>query len=494
MIKKCSKKFLAIILAFLFVLSMTSSVFATNDLVLNTTENDIAVMNNTITNDSSVIAGTSLEVVEDNVCNIDIGGIGRFEKKITDFNASEKSVTLTLSVTNTKQAQEIQKDAEIFLVIDNSSSMTESYVGENTRKQAVINSATSLADKLFNSNPNTKIGVVSFSSLDSIKGETEGTIDDAKLQSKLSNSKEEVSAAIQGLSEEEVGPRTNIEAGLQIAQDNFSNAEDVNRFVILLTDGVPNNATDGTFGTYSGTVATRTKSKLEELENSNIKVIAAMINLNGEEVEPSTEKTYAALAEEIFGTVEAPTTGKYYYIPDSEIEDTIVNDIFDSLVTSIDNTLKNITITDYFPQEIIDNFDFSYVATPNIGTVSQTVNTENNSITWNIELLSEGETATLSYKLKLKDDYDKNIIDKILPTNEKVDITAENNGNTITETSDISPTVRVRYQNNIVDNTVAGKPIPQTGDNSNIWFVSIVGILLFIVIGRIVYVKKYSNK
>ena len=492
MLKKCTKRFLAMIIAFLFIITMTPNVFATNDLVLNTPGNTNTALNDT--NSGSVIGNTTLEVVEDNVCNIPIGDLGSFEKKITDFDANEKSVTLTLSVTNLKDIEETQKDAEIFLVVDNSSSMTEDYVGEETRKQAVIDSANSLVDKLFESNPNTQIGVVGFSSKDSAKGETEGTIEDASLESTLSSSVDEVKTAISNLSNLEVGPRTNIEAGLTLAQDNFSSKENVNKYVLLLTDGVPNNDTNGTFGKYSGTVATRTKSKLEELENSDIKVIAAMINLNGEDVEPTTERTYAELAQEIFGTEENSTTSKYFYIPDSEIEDTIVNDIFNSLVTKVDNTLSNITITDYFPQEIIDNFNFEYVASPNIGTVSQSINTENNSITWNIELLSEGETATLSYKLTLKDDYDKNIIDQILKTNTKVDITADNNGETLTETSDVSPTIRVRYQNNIVDNTVAVKPIPQTGDSSSLWFIAIVMFLVLIVIGRIIYLKKYSNK
>ena len=278
---------------------------------------------------------------------------------------------------------------------------------------------------------------------------------------------------------------------------------------------MPNNATDGTFATYSGVVASRTKSKIEEIQNSGIEIIAAMINLNSERVEPTTQRTYRALAEEIFGTEENPTTSKYFYISDADIQDTIVNDIFSNLVVVTDNTLRNIVIKDYFPQEIIDNFDFEYVASPNIGTVSEKVDTTDNSITWNIELLSEGETATLSYKLKLKEDYNKEIIDKILPTNEKVDITAENNDKDFSETSDVSPTVRVEYEEpvidepnivvneitppdnevviNKVDNTVANTILPQTGENSVELFVAIFSIIAIIVICRIIYLRKYSD-
>lgn len=484
MMKISLKKFLLAFLSFVFVFSITTNVLATGDISINATTNEITNTENS----SSIWANTSLEVVENNICNIDIGGIGRFEKQITDFNATEKSVTLTLTVTNTKEIEESYQDVEIFFVIDNSSSMTSDYVGDITRKQAVINSANSLVEKLYDSNPNVEIGVVGFSSLDSSSGETEGTINDATLRLGLTNSEEEVKNAITNLSELEVGPRTNIEAGLTIAQDNFSEEENKDRYIVILTDGVPNNAMDGTFGTYSGTVATRTKAKLEEIENSGTEIIAAMINLDSETIEPTTQKTYRELAEEIFGTEEKPTTSEYFYIPDDEIEDTIINDIFDSLVITIDNTLRNITITDYFPQEIIDNFNFEYVASPNIGIVSQEVDTSNNSITWNIELLSEGEVATLSYKLTLKEDYDEEIIDEILPTNTNVDITAENNGNDIDVSSDVSPTVRVNYEE-VVDNTVANTIIPQTGDNSSMWFIVIVTLLVIAVIARIKFVK-----
>lgn len=438
---------------------------------------------------------TTLEVVEDNVCTIQVEDLAKFEKKITKFNAEEKSVTLTLSLTNLKSQEESLNNAEIFLVIDNSSSMTSANIDGLNRKEAVINAAGTLVDKLFDANPTFKIGVVGFSSLDTSKGETEGTIDDAKLMSSLSNSKEDVQSAITSLSDLETGPRTNIEAGLTIAEENFSDEENINRYVILLTDGVPNNDINGTFGSYSGEVATRTKSKIDSMQLSGIEIIGAMINLDGETVEPTTGRTYRDLAEEVFGTVENPTTSKYYYITDPEIEDTIVNDIYDDLVVTVDNTLKDITITDYFPQEIIDNFNFEYTASPNIGKVSQSVNKENNSITWNIELLSEGETATLSYKLTLKDDYSKEIVDQILKTNTNVDITANHNGEPVEESSDVSPTIRVKETiAPVVDNTVANTVIPQTGSASGLGFTIVVSILAIIIITRIVYLRKNSDK
>lgn len=510
---KISKKILFVFIALIYILCITTNSYAT----------DITPDGSGNTNDSTITEGTtSLEIVENNICTIDIKDLAKFEKKITSFNETEKSVTLTLSLTNLKTVEEKNMDVEIFLVIDNSASMTTAYVGDKSRKQAVLDSSNSLVDKIYAQNSKVKVGVVGFSSLDTTAGETEGTINDATLISELSNNPSDTKNAITYLSNYEVGPRTNIDAGVTIARDNFSSEENVKRYIILLTDGVPNNDTNGHYLDYSDTVLLGTKSKLEEIEASGISIISAMINLN-DTTEPTTGHTYRELAETVFGTEENPTTSTYFYIDDTEIEDTIINDIFDSLVITADNTLRNITITDYFPQEIIDNFNFEYVASPNIGEVSQTINQENNSITWIIELLSEGETATLSYKLTLKDDYNKDIVDVILKTNDHVDITGEDSDGPVEETSDVSPTVVVKYEEPIIepepepnpdpdpvpepepepdpiipepeepDNTISPNPIPQTGDILFVGFIALIFILAIISITRYFHIRKISR-
>ncbi len=456
-------------------------------------------------------ATTTFELVEDKSCHIDLDDSGTVDKKLTSFDATTRSATLTLTVKNTKQVSVSQKAVEVFLVVDNSSSMSDS-VGDITRKQAVINSANLLIDKLFSVNPHAKVGVVSFSSLDTTKGEVEGTINDAKLTLALSDSKDEVSSAISSIETHEAGIRTNIDAGITIASQNYSKEENINRYLVLLTDGVPNNDTQGNFQTYVGNVATNTKSKLQEIEASGITVIGSMIGLDSDRVEPQSKKTYRALAEEIFGTVDNPTISSYYYIPDNEIQSTIADKIYSDLITIEENNLKNIVVKDYFPQEIIDNFNFEYVASPNIGNVSQEIDKTDNSITWRIELLKAGEVATLSYKLTLKPDYNKEIVDKIIPTNSKVDASAEtDDGTKIEKTSDDSPTVRVLYtvpptpapepeptpapETPKKDKTVAPKQIPQTGQSSLIIvFIVVFVITSFITSIGVIYFKKNKIK
>lgn len=439
----------------------------------------IAILSLIITTNSYAASNVNatLKLVEDNVCKINLDNKATLEKKVIKFDEKNKAVTIGLTVTNTMQNEKTEKPAEIFLVIDNSSSMIKNKIGNVTRKAKIIESANTLVDKLFKANSKAKVGIVSFSSLDSLKGETEGTINDAKLELKLNSSKSDVKAAISSIASKACGPRTNIEAALEVASNNYSSTSNTSRYIVLLTDGVPDNALNGEFGTYIGQVGSRTKAKLKAVEKSGIKIFATMVGLNSQRVETQSNKTYKALAEEVFGTVENPTTSKYYYVTDAEVENTIINTIYSDLVEVKENTLTDIVIKDYFPKEIIDNFNFAHVTKPNIGDVSAKVNTKDNSITWKIKSLKAGETAKLSYKLTLKDNFDKAIINKVLPTNKKLDFSANDKGKTISKNSDVSPKVKVIVP---TDKTVAKKPIPQTGQSSilSIVIITISGIAI----------------
>lgn len=192
--------------------------------------------------------------------------------------------------------------------------------------------------------------------------------------------------------------------------------------MIVLTDGVPNISLEHNKPYYSDDVITTTKASLQAIEKQNIKLFTMLTGIDDESYVPSgTTKNFGQIINEIFGTPEKPTAGTFYYVTDDKIEETI-NTIYDSLLP-ISQSYKDITIVDYFPKEIIDNFEFAYLSEANIGNISATVDKTNNSITWTIPELASGQTATVQYKLKLKENFSPNIVDKILDTNEKVDIT-----------------------------------------------------------------------
>ena len=380
----------------------------------------------------------TMTVVEEPVCTIELGENSSFEKRLIEKNLNNKEVTLQLQVTNNEIAS--QQSGEIMLVIDNSDSMNDIVEGTTTRKDVVIEAANTLVNAILEQNSNIQIGVVSFSTNEDVS--LEGTIQDASLVSDLSSDAQALTSSISSI--QASGPRTDLDAGLTLASQYFTE-ENNDKYVIILTDGVPNVAIDYDKVYYSDDVINKTRESLLSLGNSGYNVFTMLTGISNEDDIPATleDKTYGQIIEEIFGTEENPTIGNFYYVSDDEIIETVTNDIYLNLIP-VEQVLNNITITDYFPQEIIDNFEFAYVSEANIGTISAEVDPETNSITWTIPELRYGETAVVQYTLKLKQDFDSSIVGQILDTNERVDITyTDLNGEEQNETSDITPKLRL---------------------------------------------------
>lgn len=380
----------------------------------------------------------TMNVVEEPVCTINFTENSGFEKKLISKDLNNKEVTIQLQVTNSEVAN--KPTGEIMLVLDNSNSMTTAVSESQTRKDLIFDSAKTLVSNLLKDNADLKIGIVSFSTNTDIS--KEGTIEDANLVSTLSNNVSTLTNAISNIQAD--GYRTNLEAGLSLANGQFTKTDN-NKYMIVLTDGVPNVAIDYDKIYYSDDVISKTKTQLKQLEESNINVITMLTGITKqEETEiPNDTKSKGEIITEIFGTAENPTVGQFYYVTDDQVETTIINDIYNSLIPE-SKTLKDIQIVDYFPEEIINNFDFAYVSEANIGNISTTVDKTNNSITWTIPELASGETAIVQYKLKLKENFDSSIVDKILDTNEKVDIIYTDFDNKEQEkTSDVTPKLKL---------------------------------------------------
>ena len=209
----------------------------------------------------------TMEVVEEPVCTIDFGENSHFEKKLISKNLNNKEVTLQLQVVNDEKA--IKPTGEIMLVLDNSRSMLDPAEGtETAREELVINSAKTLVSKLLEDNTQLKIGVVSFSTnTDSAK---EGTIEDAQFVSDLTNDVNSLTTAISSI--EYTGPRTDLESGITLAKQYFTE-EDNNKYMIVLTDGVPNVAINYTGGYFSDDVITKTNTALKSVQEDNISAL-----------------------------------------------------------------------------------------------------------------------------------------------------------------------------------------------------------------------------
>ena len=297
---------------------MKKSIFITLFLVLILIANISLASYDTVT----------MSVVEEPVCTIQIGNSSKFEKKLVKKDLNNKEVTLQLQVTNEEAS--IQPTGEIMLVIDNSKSMEDIVEGTTTREDLVIESAKTLVNTMLDGNDHLKVGVVSFSTNSDVS--KEGTIEDASLVSDLSSDPNALVSAISSI--EYTGPRTNLESGLNLAGQYFT-SENNNKYVIVLTDGVPNVALnyDGVY--YSDDAINKTATQLQTLANSGYTVITMLTGISNADSVPATrtdDKTYGDIIQEIFGTEESPSVGKFYYVQDSEIEKTITQDIYNDLL------------------------------------------------------------------------------------------------------------------------------------------------------------------
>jgi Mg-chelatase subunit ChlD len=460
---------------------------------------------------STVFAGTqvsknnaTMKLVEDNVCDISFGKYGTFEKKMTNIDVNNKTIDISLTAKNnatapksTTHTETALKNADIVFLIDNSNSMTANKAGEVTRKQAVLNATNDLIDKIFEKGDNIKIGVVKYatSKTATVGSENDATIVTPSFVSTADTAKDAIKK-VQDDTNVKDYPTTDIEAGLTVANKLLNTETDsyINKIIVLLTDGIPNYALNvgpvangqGFESCYDEKVFTPTKNKLVELNDAGVNVMSVLINMSNDEIQMSTmdpKPTYKEVATDIFGTQMNPTAGPIYYVSDSDIADTITNSIFSSLteereVTDTDGeeySLTDIVIKDYFPDYIINNFDFAYLTKPEKGEVSAEVDKQDNSITWTISKLDYGETATFTYRLKLKDSFDGDIIAKNLKTNKNVTINYKENG------KDGEPKENDKCPVVILD-VLPSNPIPKTGTNTFvIATLAISGVVIAIV-------------
>lgn len=443
---------------FLIIMMMTTSVFAT-----------------------AKSADVKMEVVEDNVCTIKLNEKANLEKKLVEYDLDKHQVTLQLKVNNAAEAK--IPSGEMMLVIDSSNSMDQKVDDNTTRKELVLNSANKLVESLLKANPTTlKIGVVTFST-SSQKDENGnliiGTEADAQKVCDFTNNVQTLKSKISAI--EGTGQYTNLDSGLKLAKSQYT-SEDNNKYMIVLTDGLPNIAIGyNDLTSYKGLtdVITATKATLKSLDN--VDVMTMLTGIDTEDatfrMEGENKYTYGQVIQEVFGTESKPTVGKFYKINDNQIEKTITETIYRELLP-VENALTDIVVKDYFPEYIVNNFEMTYVEGIDTSNVSAKIDTETNSITWNLAKLGANQSAMIQYRLTLKDEFDEKIIGEILDTNDSVEVTYKDfDGSTKTEKSDVTPKIKLTKIEVPVDNTVAPEPIPKAGSP-----MVIVGMILVVAV------------
>ena len=487
------KKIAKVISLILAIMVFTSTVFATQNQggIVERREEKVDANSSNVKQEKSEMVNkdkTTMKLVEDNKGHIDFGKYGKFDKYMSNIDTEKKTIDITLKVSNNQDVKVEHEDGdigEVVLLMDGSNSMKANKVDElggKTRAEVVYDAATKLVDSLFERNPKIKVGVVEFATTTNPKEEGQGK-DAKQITTGLETDKSKIKSAIDTIRTDKMGPRTNIQEGLQQADKllDTSTEKKTKKAIVILTDAIPNTASGVSFDTYSDKSAVPTRQELERVKEKGTKVISMLINMKDEPIAISQEDpkpTYKKKAEQIFGTTTNPVAGPVYYVEDSGITKTVTEEILKdiaperTIITSY--TLTNIVIKDYFPENIVKNFDYLEMVKASKGTATSTIDKNDNSITWTIPELKPNEEATLTYKLKLKDNIEKSIIGINLPTNKKVTINYEENGKKQEpkETTK-SPIVAL--------DMVPDKPLPQTGSYT-LYTVSIM-IVLALAIG-----------
>lgn len=379
---------------------------------------------------------------------------GYISKKVIDTNEETGEITIELKLSNTSEDEQKRSKTEVIFVVDNSSSMSTATNSGMTRKKMISNAIKTLTEQIYAQNSSVYMGLVKFST-------TASTI------SKLTNDKQTIINGISTYENSGVEGETNISLGLTIANDSFS-SDCKNKIIILLTDGTPSNDRNGT----------NTKNTLTNVAKSGTYVISMITGIK------------SSIITNIFGTPEEPTTGKLYNIEDTSIDTIISQDIYKDIIQKTQASITDINIVDYFPKDIIENCDFSYISKPNIGTISDSININDKNIVWHIDLLKGGEEDVVQYKIKIKDKDNSNLINKVTPTNEKVILTYKDfNSEEHEVILDSSPKIKMLKNEQVVqDNTVKDSSLPATGNSFEI----IIAIIATVVISYILW--KSSKK
>ena len=440
---------------------------------------------------------------------------GFFDNKITSFDSNLGTVNLELSLNNSSSNQDQEaghyENTEIFIILPE--------VNSNETKTTYANYIETFANKVFEANSNTKIGIVGMNgtindndenniATDNDESTIPGSMDDAEIITMPTTNVTDLVNGITNMNPENWKYHYNLEVAIRIAKNNFS--DDVNRILISLYDNVPGIVIGETarvnYGGIFGTTAeeavrnhltkivNQTKTEILSLADEDISFILlrpddtsfdqTWVNENtGEIILELDGKPYV---DDLYGSIDNPTYGKMYSLNNDNLEQIVTDYIYNDVMGEIGTAISDVSIEFTFSQDILDNFDIT------IGNSSD-MNIDNLAtdgiMVWNVGSLEANESATLNYSLQMKDMNNTSLLDKTIPIAEQVVLTYnDSSAQEHTVTSTDSPSVRLvrdevieipdpgnnnvnNNNNTLIDNTVAPGTIPQTGINPIIFVI-----------------------
>lgn len=451
---------------------------------------------------------------------------GFLDNKITSFDSNLGTVNLELSLNNSSSNQDQEADhyenTEIFIILPE--------VNSNETKTTYANYIETFANKVFEANSNTKIGIVGMNgtindsdenniATDNDESTIPGSMDDAEIITMPTTNVTDLVNGITNMNPENWKYHYNLEVAIRIAKNNFS--DDVNRILISLYDNVPGIVIGETarvnYGGIFGTTAeeavrnhltkivNQTKTEILSLADEDISFILlrpddtsfdqTWTNTNtGEIILELDGKPYV---DDLYGSIDNPTYGKMYSLNNDNLEQIVTDYIYNDVMGEIGTAISQVSIEFTFSQDILDNFDITIGNSSDINIDNLTTD---GIMVWNVGSLEANKSATLNYSLQMKDMNNSSLLDKTIPIAEQVVLTYnDSSAQRHTVTSTDSPSVRlvrdevieipdpgnnnVNNNNNTpIDNTVAPGTIPQTGINPIIFVIIALSVIVMIVL------------
>lgn len=363
---------------------------------------------------------------------------GTLYNTITNINSNDDEATIQLKLENKKEQEEGEKpryqNTEVYIMVPT--------LNQNSIEK-LKNYIETLCTKIFEENKNVKIGIIGITQ--PTDPEQKGSLEDAQVTVKATNELTQILEGLESLKIFDTNPRygVNLEAGIKVAIQSFS--ENVNKILVNMYDNVPiiaqgieNRVTyGGIFGLpreeairqHNEKVVNQTKDAMLELSNYNIDFILLRPGDTSYDQNWTNEDGDVFVFDgsefviKLYGTKENPTYGKMYSLEDSDMETIVTEYFYNDIMEIVHPDMKNITIKNYFPQELLDNFEIEII-NPEIGTVTNQIDLETKSVTWTIEELKGNKTAYLEYKIKLKNEQNiEELLNKPISTSEKVELT-----------------------------------------------------------------------
>lgn len=228
-------------------------------------------------------------------------------------------------------------------------------------------------------------------------------------------------AILQAINSLEVKDGDTVDESIERAANSFSSNSKSSKSMIIFTD------------------ATDAMKKVKDIESKGIYVVSILDNMSRQSFEENGESTI----------------GKTYMV-DNIDKDNVVN--------SLNKALSKIVVKDEFSEEILKYFDFSVVSKGDTDTVTTT----ETGYTWNIsELQANNASATLQFKLTLKDSSKINASDafKNINTSKNMNVQYENLGETKTYDVAESPIVVIceKYSLTVQAVSEESKDLPVDG-------------------------------